>query len=87
MKKKYKSRILILIRILKLSYHLFFLPIIFRVKINEQIQKRNIKKGIEAPSPNPRTRKFGEMIVEHNPRDQEAKNELDNLTVGHQPLP
>jgi len=70
-----------------LSYHFFFPSIIFRVKINEQIQKGSIKNGVEAPSKDPRTGKFGEMIVEHNPRDQEAKNELDNLTVCDQPFP
>ncbi|KZV27251.1 hypothetical protein F511_04704 [Dorcoceras hygrometricum] len=57
------------------------------MKIKKKCKKGSIEDCIEAPSTDPLTTRPSEMVVQHQTRDQEAENELENLTIGHQSLP
>lgn len=57
------------------------------MKINKEGQERGIKNRIEAPAPNPGASGSGEVVVEHETRNCEAEDELDDLAVGDGALP
>ncbi|KAL2491030.1 Uncharacterized protein Adt_26658 [Abeliophyllum distichum] len=57
------------------------------MKINKKCQQGRIKNCIEAPSPDSGATRPGKMVVQHQTRNREAKNELNYLKIRHQPLP
>lgn len=70
------------------TFFVFLLPgIALDMEINKQGQQGGVEDGVEAPAPDTRASRSGEVVAEHQAGDEEAEHELHDLTVGHRLLP
>jgi len=57
------------------------------VKVKEEKEKREVEGDVEGPTPDAGAARAGEVVVEHDTQNDEARVELQDLNVGDELLP